>query len=320
MTSRTILRTMALTAAMTLGACHHSASMPPVATIARPEVSAAKPRDYPGLHNVVAYTPTMISGSVPEGEAGFATLAGMGIKTVISVDGAIPDVSAAKAYGIRYVHLPVGYNGFDEARKLELARAVRDLSVNGPVYIHCHHGKHRSAGAAAAVAVSLGQLSPEDAVARMKVSGTSPQYTGLYQCAATATAVSAAALDAATATFPEVTRPLGMVKSMVEIDEASERLKLVRDAGWKAPENHPDLVAVAEAGKMADLLRVLAESPSVRQRPSAFQSMMAESQRRAQRLEDSLAAAGSAPDAVALGEQFNALSASCSECHRAYRD
>jgi protein tyrosine phosphatase (PTP) superfamily phosphohydrolase (DUF442 family) len=283
-------------------------------------VSAAQPSEYPGLHNVVAYTPGLISGSVPEGAAGFASLAAMGVKTVMSVDGAVPDVAAAKSYGIRYVHLPVGYNGFDEARKLELARAVRDLSMDGPVYIHCHHGKHRSAGAAAAVAVSLGQMSPQDAVARMKVSGTSPQYAGLYQCAATATALSAAAIDAAPATFPAVTRPLGMVKSMVEIDEASDRLKLVRDAGWKAPEAHPDLVAVAEAGRMADLLRVLAESPSVKQRPSAFQKMMAESQRRAQRLEDSLAAAGSTPDVAALGEQFKALSASCTDCHRAFRD
>ena len=88
----------------------------------------------------------------------------------------------AKARGMRYIHLPIGYNGFDEARKLELVRATRDSMATGPVYLHCHHGKHRSAGAAGTVAVSLAWLTTDQAVERMKVSGTAPNYKGLYAC------------------------------------------------------------------------------------------------------------------------------------------
>jgi len=59
------------------------------------------PRQLPGLHNVVPYTGSgseaFYSGSAPEGDAGFDALVKLGIKTVISVDGATPDLARAKA-------------------------------------------------------------------------------------------------------------------------------------------------------------------------------------------------------------------------------
>ena len=89
-----------------------------------PSPQAQSPSDAPGLHNVVAFGPGCWSGSMPEGDAGFASLQSWGVRTVISVDGAVPDVARAARFGLRYVHLPIGYDGFDEARKLELVRAV----------------------------------------------------------------------------------------------------------------------------------------------------------------------------------------------------
>ena len=133
-----------------------------LATVEVPTVDDDKPRDLTGLHNVVAYHDGFYSGGVPESNAGFDTLSAMGVRTIISVDGAVPDVDAAKARGIRYIHLPIGYNGFDESRKKELVRATRDAMYVGPVYMHCHHGKHRSAGAAGTVAASLGWAKPEE--------------------------------------------------------------------------------------------------------------------------------------------------------------
>ncbi|MCC6971830.1 MAG: hypothetical protein IT434_16580, partial [Phycisphaerales bacterium] len=222
-----------------------------VAPIDPPKLGDDKPRDYSGLHNVVAYHDGFYSGSVPEGDAGFDAVAGMGVKTIISVDGAAPEVEYAKARGIRYIHLPIGYNGFDEARKLEIVRATRDAMAQGPVYVHCHHGKHRSAGAAAATAVSLGWMTPGEATARMKVSGTAPNYKGLYACAAAATVVGADVINAVTPHFPEIAPPQGFVKAMVELDEINEHLKLIEKAGWQPPKDHPDLDPVAEAGRMA---------------------------------------------------------------------
>jgi protein tyrosine phosphatase (PTP) superfamily phosphohydrolase (DUF442 family) len=290
----------------------------PAPTIDVPTMADDKPRDYAGLHNVVAYHDGYYSGSAPEGDEGFDTLAAMGIKTIISVDGAEPEIEPARARGMRYIHLPIGYNGFDEKRKLELVRASRDAMREGPVYVHCHHGKHRSAGAAATVVASLGLVDPAAAVERMKVSGTAPNYKGLYACAAGATVLAADVVDSVPADFPEVARPAGFVKGMVEIDHALEHLRLIEKAGWKVPEDHPDLVPAAEAGRLADLFRVLAEGERVKAEPPDFAAGMRENGARAQVLEDMLAAGET--DAAKLSEQLKLVAASCKDCHAKHRD
>jgi len=285
--------------------------------IAPPSPTDPAAHDYPGIHNAVAFHDNFISGSVPEGDAGFDTLAAMGVKTIISVDGAVPEVDRASDRGIRYIHLPIGYNGFDNTRKLELVRATRDALTEGPVYIHCHHGKHRSAGAAATVAASMGWETPQGAVARMKVSGTSASYTGLYACATNATVLSVATIDAVPAKFPSVSRPNGFVQGMLEIDAAFDHLKAIEKAGWKTPVDHPDLVPAAEAGRLADLLRVLADDYA-KANPADFAQGLTENGRHASTLEESLVAGET--DAARLSVQFKLVAASCKDCHGKYRD
>jgi len=302
----------------------------PMETVSQPDRDANSPaidpprmddpshRDYPGLHNVVAYHDGYYSGSVPDGEAGFETLAGLGVKTIISVDGTVPDVAAAEARGMRYIHLPIGYDGFDETRTLELARATRDAIAIGPVYVHCHHGKHRSAGAAGTVAVTLGWATPDEMIQRMRVSGTSRSYQGLYACTANASAVSMGVLDDVPADFPSVSRPAGLVKGMVEIDEAMEHLRAIERAGWKVPPGHPDPVPAAEAGRLADLIRFLEADHRVRAKPAAFADGFRASRDAAQQLEDLLAAGES--DAARLSDRLGSVAASCTQCHVAFRD
>jgi protein tyrosine phosphatase (PTP) superfamily phosphohydrolase (DUF442 family) len=294
-----------------------------------PSMSDGVAKDLEGLHNVVAYHEGFWSGGVPEGKAGFEQLRSMGVKTIISVDGAVPDLELAKSMGMRYVHLPIGYDGFDDARKAELVRAVRDLPK--PSYLHCHHGKHRSAGAAAAVAVSLGWMTNEQAAARMKVSGTAAGYKGLWSCTAKAAPMAAAVIDAASASFPEVTRPESFVASMVAIDEAFDRLKLAEKAGWKAPADHPDLAPIADAGKLADLFRLVDEASLRKCSPEGadeLKSWMARSATAAAQLEAALERAGkTAPDGTEAASQRAAatalmagLAADCKACHAKYRD
>jgi hypothetical protein len=284
-----------------------------------PTLADTTAREYPGVHNAVAFHEGFVSGAVPEGDAGFASLAAMGVRTIISVDGAVPDVAGAAAHGMRYIHLPIGYDGFDEQRRLQLARATRDAMDLGPVYIHCHHGKHRSAGAAASIAASLGWASPEHGVARMKVSGTAPNYTGLYACAANAREVSLAALEEIPADFPSVWAPTGTVQAMVEIDAAFEHLKLIQAAGWTTPPDHPDLVPVAEAGRLADLHRTLLDAQPGEEPPTAeYLAFMREGQGFAQRLEDLLLAEDR--ENAVLDEQMTLILNSCKECHAAYRN
>ena len=294
-----------------------------IGTPPMPKVADTDPVDAAGLHNVVAFAPDLLSGSAPEGDAGFDVLKSWGVRTIISVDGSVPDIERAKARGMRYVHLPIGYHGFDDARKLELARASRDLPR--PIYVHCHHGKHRSAGAAGTIAVTLGWATPDGAVARMKVAGTAPAYEGLYRCTAGASKVTDALLDAARAEFPEVSKPKGFVRGMVEIDVAWDNLKAVQRAGWIAPADHPDLAPAAEAGRLADTLRLLIDDARVKDMPEEFRTLLARNAAEAQSLEDLLAkGTPTATPSPEIAERLNAIAtsiaATCKACHNAYRD
>ena len=106
---------------------------------------------------------------------------------MISVDGAQPQVELARKYGLRYVHLPHGYDGVSEKRAQELAKAVRDLP--SPIYIHCHHGKHRSPAAATVACVGAGLLQRDQGLSVLRTAGTSDHYEGLYDSAEQGTAI-----------------------------------------------------------------------------------------------------------------------------------
>lgn len=300
-------------------AAHETAERQPTSrrALSLPTLADQRPRDYPGIHNAVAYSEGFISGGAPEGDAGFDTLAAMGVRTIISVDGAAPEVERARVRGLRYIHLPVGYNGFDQERKLQLARATRDGLRNGLVYIHCHHGRHRSAGAAAVVSASLGSLSPEQGVARMRVSGTAPAYTGLYACAAQATALAPDIIERVPADFPETWTPTGLVRGMIALDEVFENLKDIEKSGWTAPADHPDLVPAAEAARLADLFRVLSEGDCAAGKTPEFVQMMRSDQALALRLETAIVGGA---DAALLGATLERIAAACTDCHAKYRD
>jgi hypothetical protein len=138
-------------------------------------------------------------------------------------------------------------------------------------------------------------------------------------------------IDAASASFPEVTRPESFVASMVAIDEAFDRLKLAEKAGWKAPADHPDLAPVADAGKLADLFRLVDEASLRKCSPEGadeLKSWMARSATAAAQLEAALERAGkTAPDGTEAASQRAAatalmvgLAADCKACHAKYRD
>jgi protein tyrosine phosphatase (PTP) superfamily phosphohydrolase (DUF442 family) len=298
---------------------HEPAALQP--SLSLPSPTAAAPASLPGLHNLVAYTPTLLVGSAPDDDRGFQSLKSLGVRTIISVDGARPDAAAARRAGLRYIHLPIGYNGMDRDRTLQIAAAIRDAQAEnpgGPVYVHCHHGKHRAAGAAAAAAVTLGELTNDQATGKLRVSGTSPSYPGLFACVAAAAPAAAAQLDAIdTGAFPEVAPTTSLVQAMVLIDETLDRLTLIAAAGWSAPTDHPDLVPGAEASTLADLLRDLDHAPYLRSRPEGFREMMSAAAAEAKHLEADLMSA--APGST-LSERLGALSRSCTACHARYRD
>ncbi|MBX3376098.1 MAG: hypothetical protein KF678_03745 [Phycisphaeraceae bacterium] len=297
------LAMFALAASVSLVACvqkHAETSSPKAAKVPLPNVHTLG---------------SLISGGVPAGDAAFDELKAMGVKTIISVDGATPDVARAEARGMRYVHIPITYSDVPEQQKLEIARAIRDLP--GPVYIHCHHGKHRSPAATAAAAVTLGLVTPAEGVVFMRDAGTSPSYAGLFQCVEEAVVVPVSALNAASNEFPSVRKPTGVVAAMVEIDYAYEHLQEIRAAGWTVPKDHPDLVPAAEAGRLADQLRFSGEDPRSQAKGPEYAARLADAIARTSALEDGLIR-GEPRDQ--LESKWKLVAASCKECHAAYRD
>lgn len=287
-------------------------------TAAAPVLTAGdKPQDLPGIHNVIRVNDKLISGGVPEGDEGFETLRRLGVKTVISVDGAKPEVERAKKLGLRYVHLPIGYNGVPREQGLRLARAVRDLP--GQVFIHCHHGKHRSPAAAAAIRRCLdGQCTADTALAMLKQAGTGPNYTGLYAAVNEFSAIPNDVLDRVSADFPE-TAPVGQfTELMVTVDTHWDHLKLIRAAGWRTPPKHPDLVPAHEALLLREGYTESIRLGDAKKWPAEMHEWLIAAEKNAQHLEDVLRAGKLDPDAAE--KAYKQAATDCVKCHAKYRD
>jgi hypothetical protein len=274
-----------------------------------------------GLHNVYRISHDLFSGNSPEGEEGFRSLKELGVKTVISVDGARPEVFAARKYGLRYVHLPFGYDGIPRQRVLELAKVVRVLP--GPFYIHCHHGKHRGPAAAAALHLCMDEkCSVQQALAEMKRAGTDPHYTGLYAVPQALARPTEDELDRLPASFPEVAEVSGLAQLMVGIDLRWENLKRLKAAGWKPLLDHADLDPPHEALQLGEQYREAGRLQQVGKRPEEFRRWLADGERKASELERLLRhAIGGEPAARhAADEAFKKAGAACTQCHAKYRD
>jgi protein tyrosine phosphatase (PTP) superfamily phosphohydrolase (DUF442 family) len=284
------------------------------AAVQVPAIDAGKAADLPGLHNVVTYAPDVVGGGQPEGREGLATLQAMGIKTVISVDGQKPDVELAAKLGLRYVHLPISYDTITKDRQQELAQAI--ASCEGPIYLHCHHGKHRSAAALGSALVLCGTLTPEVAQQRMKVSGTAKEYTGLWQAVANGKPMDATRLKVDPKSFPSIATVSGMVATMAEIDAVIDLVKQSHQAGWKAPSDHPDLVATKETARLATLFAGLRDDAESKALPADYQRMLGLAIDQSLAL-DNAVRGGDSKQAEAM---LASLNKGCKECHVLYRD
>jgi len=273
----------------------------------------------PGLHNVLRITEKLLSGSVPEGDTGFQTLQKLGVKTIITVDGAKPEVERARKFGMRYVHLPIGYDGVPADQGLRLAKAVRDLP--GLIYIHCHHGKHRSPAAAVVVKLCLDKkCTVATAIDLMKQAGTDPKYVGLYASPKDLRRPTSAELDKVSSDFPEVAPTGSLVQKMVEIDECWDRLKLIQAAGWTVPRNHPDLDPPHEALLLCEHFAVLGRSTETKKKPQAMLELLQQAEKEAKLLEAALRQNAGPARTAAADKSFKASQASCTLCHAQFRD
>jgi len=256
-------------------------------------------------------------GGEPHGEEAYAALRALGVRTVVSVDGSRPAVEAAAAAGLRTIHLPIGYDGIPAPTRAALARLVAE--TEGPIFVHCHHGKHRGPAAAAVVALGAGKIDGEEARALLEMAGTSRGYDGLWRAVETFAPPAPGA--PATPLLP-VAEVGGLAGAMAMLDRAKDRLALLEPHGFGANPEHPDLVAAKEAEILrqgfSESIRALLEdakspTPEHPDPTGALRAGLEAAERLARELEG-------AKDPAELETRFAAVGATCKPCHVDHRD
>ena len=236
---------------------------------------------------LIPVAPGLFSGAEPAGDAAFAALVTIGVRTVVSVDGPVPDAAAARRFGLRSVHVPIGYDGVPADAAAALAAVMRRFGPAGTdeaggVFVHCHHGRHRGPAAAAVCGRAAGLLTKSAATALLRRAGTGPRYAGLW---ASVAAFDPAAVPPGEPELPEAVAPSDLAALMAE---AAARL----DAA-AAGDTDSRLTLVAES------LRESARLPGL---PADLRAA----------LRDAAAVAGRGDAA--------AITANCAACHARFRD
>jgi cytochrome c556 len=266
-----------------------------------------------GLHQHRRWSEKIGQGAQPEGEEAFRNLQALGYVTVLSVDGSAPEVELAAKYGLAYVHVPIGYDGIAVEEQIEILKAVKESP--GPVYFHCHHGKHRGPAAAMIAREGLEGLSCEDAVKALELSQTGKEYAGLYRDVREFKAPTDAQIAAAPKPQSRV-RPAGVRAAMVGVDKRFDLLKASQAAGWKTPPAHPDVSPEHEAKMLWELYREMARLDEAKGKGEDFLKHAAEAEGLAGNLEEALRAG----DNEAATAAFRKLKKSCDACHSVYRN
>lgn len=271
------------------------------------------PRTLQGIENVLQLGPRLWSGGEPHGDAAFEALAAAGVRTVVSVDGAKPDLQAARRHGLQYVHVPIGYDGLSKDAVASLASLT--TTDRGGVFVHCHHGKHRGPTAAAILARASGAWDATQAEAWQKRAGTSADYPGLYQAVREFRMPDAATLRVAARNLRPAVPPAGLVESMVIIDGQTEALADMKAAGWKS-------VPAATDETPAQAARLLHEQfkEGIRlglgPKEPEFRRAMESAERSASALKASL----SSGDRSASDAAWKQVKESCTSCHKTWRN
>jgi protein tyrosine phosphatase (PTP) superfamily phosphohydrolase (DUF442 family) len=283
-----------------------------------PEVT---PEESEGLHNVVRLSERIISGSEPQGESALRTLAAMGVKTILSVDGKAPDGEEAARFGMKYVHVPIQYKGISPDELARIAKTFRELE--GPFFVHCFHGKHRGPAAAAVGRVVLDGAPREQAIAEMRQwCGTSPKYEGLFATIAGGEMPGTAATAAYAFDFPAAAPLGGIAGTMAHIARAYDNLEAVGKRAWTVDPDHPDVDPWNEAEKMARAMAHVHGLDDVARRPPDFRGWLKDSADASADLVGALAALrkGDAAGKGRADRSFGVLKERCDSCHAKYRN
>ncbi len=289
-------------------------------TAMRVQLPKVPPEDEHGLHNVYHLSESIVSGSEPRGEEAFQKLQEMGVRTILSVDGKLPDEELAARYGMRYVHVPIQYKGISQGEMLRIAKTFREQE--GPFYVHCFHGKHRGPAAAEVGRIVLDGIPRDQALAEMRQwCGTAESYEGLYLSIAEGSVPDEPATRAFDWDFPAAQPLQGFRQGMIEVSRADDNSKYLSKRNWQPDAEHPDVDALNEATKLASALERCARLEEVASRPADFRGWMDEAVKGSAALRDALSALQkSEQDRAPVDQAYKRVSSACNACHDAYRN
>lgn len=311
-------------AALTALGCGSAPSAPSGASMSEPAPVATAPipaqpvldaEGHPaGLHRYRKWSEKLGQGAQPEGDVAFANLAALGYTTVISVDGARPDAETAAKYGLTYVHIPFGYSGVPKDAQDRIVKAVE--TSPGPVFVHCHHGEHRGPAGAMIARISVDGISNEEAVAELKASGCAESYKGLYRDVLACVPPTAAELAQVPAKLPSYVSPGDLAEHMAVMDRVWDRVGSAKSAAWTTPPSMPDVDPPHEARILWEAFREMARLDEAKKHGDEFLSILSRAETGSKALEESIRKG----DAAAAAKNWDAVKASCSDCHKKWRN
>ncbi|MDP7015507.1 MAG: hypothetical protein QGG36_06890 [Pirellulaceae bacterium] len=277
-----------------------------------PNDSIARLPDRPGLIRLLRISPRILSGAEPKSEAAFAEIRKLGVEIIVSVDASRPQIELARRHGLRYVHIPIGYDRIERDAAESLQRVIEEAT--GRVYFHCHHGRQRGPAAAAIAHVAAGAPAGKAALRVLRAAGTSRRYAGLWRDVEAFRPTPSAGGSADWPKLVEEATIDSLPAAMARADRALEELETLRAASWSAPADHPELNPELS-------IRVLSETlDELRKQTDSHDKLIAEKMSRASRSISRLSAALKASDKQLATNRLAAVKASCVDCHEQYRN
>ncbi|MCH8054427.1 MAG: cytochrome c [Planctomycetes bacterium] len=95
-------------------------------------------------------------------------------------------------------------------------------------------------------------------------------------------------------------------------------MKLLNQAGWRTPPEHPDIDPANESKILAEYFKALCDDPKIKSRSEEFRQMLNGSLKLAEDLRQSIS--GRTADAKNAEFYFDRLKQSCKSCHAQYRN
>ena len=264
------------------------------------------PEKISGIDRYLQFDDFIFCGAQPKNELALDELKKRGIKTIICVDGTQPQVAAIQEREMNVMHVPLGYGISTSEQRMQLAAALHLAGHESPIYIHCHHGYHRSGAAAAIASIATGRLTHQQALDRMKRSGTSPAYHGLWKSVRDTKRLELHVIEALKPP-PTALPAMGMVASMLKAEELMDQLDPAKPEKWEAQ----------DAAQLADVFRQLRQNAMIESSPASFASQMTHTFELANALETRLASKNKHDDLMAIR---NRLAMSCQACHASHRN